>query len=105
MADARAPRAGRIVRAGLAAVTLAVGVGLAAIPVGNWFEQRDELDDARERRAELQTEIEGIERDIDGILGPDGIDVAARCRSFYVEPGEEVYAIPGLQGCVTDPSP
>ena len=104
MGDARAPRSGRNARAGLAAVTVSVGVGLAAIPVGSWFDQRDELDEARQRRAALRAEIDGIESDIDGILGPDGLDVAARCRSFYVEPGEEVYAIPGLQGCVTDPT-
>ncbi|MDW3217725.1 MAG: hypothetical protein R8F63_03850 [Acidimicrobiales bacterium] len=105
MAEAAAPRSGRIVRAGLAAITLSVGVGLAAIPVGNWFDQRGELDDARVRRAALQAEIDAIEGDIEGILGPDGFDVAARCRSFYVEPGEELYAVPGLQGCVTHPTP
>ncbi|MEM7141807.1 MAG: hypothetical protein AAF548_12330 [Actinomycetota bacterium] len=106
MADAAlAPRSGRIVRAALAAVTLSVGVGLAAIPVGNWFDQRSELDDARERRAALQAEIGEIDGDIEDLLGEEGIDTAARCRSFFVEPGEELYAIPGLEGCVTDPTP
>jgi len=103
--DTPALRSGRIVRAALAAVTLSVGVGLAAIPVGNWFDQRDELGEANTRRDALQAEIDRIESDIEGILGEDGLDVAARCRSFYVEPGEELYAIPGLEGCVTDPTP
>ena len=105
MAESPSPRSGRLARAALAAATLGVGVGLAAIPVGNWYDQRGDLDDARNRRAALQSEIEDIESDIDGILGEEGLDVAARCRSFYVEPGEELYAIPGLEGCVTDQTP
>jgi hypothetical protein len=93
------------VRAGLAAVTLSVGVGLAAIPVGNWMDQRDELDEARERRDELQTEVVGIEENIEGLLGEEGLEVAARCYGLLVEVGEEVYAVPGLDGCVTNPTP
>jgi cell division protein FtsB len=93
------------VRAGLAAVTLSVGVGLAAIPVGNWMDQREELDEARERAEELQDEIDGIEDDIEGLTGEEGLEVAARCHGLLVEVGEEVYAVPGLNGCVTNPTP
>ena len=107
MADAtgRAPRARRLVQAGLFAATLAVGAGLAAIPVGNWFEQRDDLDEARRRRAELQAEIAELEADIEGIIGEDGLEIAARCYGPFVEVGEELYAVPGLDGCVTHPTP
>ena len=101
----RAPRSGRAVRVVLFAVTLAVGVGLAAIPVGTWMDQRDELDDARRRQAELQTEIAEINADIEQIVGEDGLEEAALCYGQYVEPGVEVYGIPGLQGCVTDGGP
>jgi hypothetical protein len=89
----RAPRSGHVVRAGLAALTLAVGIGLAAIPVGNWLDQRSELDTARERRAALQAEIAEIEADIEGIVGDDGLEIAARCYGPFVEVGEELYAV------------
>ena len=100
----RAPRSGRIVRAILVAATLSVGAGLAAIPVGNWVEQREDLDAARARRGELQAEITEIEADIERIVGEEGIETASRCYGFYVEVGEEVYAIAGLEGCVTNPT-
>ncbi|NIR40702.1 MAG: hypothetical protein GWN79_23690 [Actinobacteria bacterium] len=90
----------RVVRVVLVAVTLAVGVALAAIPVGNWMDQRAELDDARLRRAELEAEIAEIEADIELVTGDEGLELAARCYGPYVEAGEEVYAIPGLGGCV-----
>lgn len=90
----------RVVRAGLVVVTLAVGGALAAIPVGNWMDQREELDDTRQRKAELQAEIDGIEADIERVVGDEGLELAARCYGPYVDVGEEVYAIPGLQGCV-----
>lgn len=106
MADApRPPRTGRIVRAGLFAATLGVGAGLAAIPVGNWVDQRGELNDARERRLELENEIAEIRADIEGIVGDHGLEIAARCYGPYVEVGEEVYAVPGLDGCVTNRDP
>ena len=93
-------RPSRIVRAGLFLATLGLGVGLAAIPVGTWMEQRDELDDARRRAAELEAEIAEIQAEIDWVVGEDGFKIAARCYGPYVEPGTEVYAVPGLQGCV-----
>jgi len=101
----RAPRAGRIVRAGLFAATLAVGVGLAAIPVDNWLDQRAEVDTARERREELVGEIVEIDADIESIIGEEGLEIAARCYGPFVEVGDELYAVPGLNGCVTNPTP
>ena len=90
----------RVVRVVLVAVTLGVGVALAAIPVGNWMDQRAELDDTRLRRAELEAELAEIEADIELVTGDEGLELAARCYGPYVEAGEEVYAIPGLGGCV-----
>ncbi|MEZ5243632.1 MAG: hypothetical protein R2707_00930 [Acidimicrobiales bacterium] len=106
MADAsRPPRTGRLVRAGLFAATLGVGAGLAAIPVDNWLEQRAEIDGARERRAELEGEIAEIDADIEALIGEDGLTIAARCYGPFVEVGQELYAVPGLDGCVTHPTP
>ncbi|MEQ8840854.1 MAG: hypothetical protein RIB98_07725 [Acidimicrobiales bacterium] len=101
----RAPRSGNVVRTGLFAVTLAVGVSLAAIPVGNWLDQRSEVDDARARHEELVAEITGIDNDIEAIVGEEGLEIAARCYGPFVEVGEELYAVPGLDGCVTNPTP
>lgn len=90
----------RIVRVVLVAATLGVGVALAAIPVDNWMDQRAERDDARMRRAELEADIAQIEADIERVVGDEGLEIAARCYGPFVDVGEEVYAIPGLQGCV-----
>jgi hypothetical protein len=101
----RSHRIGRIVRAGLFAATLGVGVGLAALPVDNWLDQRAEVDAARERRDELRAELLEIDAEIDGIIGQEGLEIAARCYGPFVDVGEELYAVPGLDGCVTNPSP
>ena len=96
-------RSGRIVRAGLIAATIAAGAGLAAIPVGDWFDQQAELNDARLRRAELQAEIDGIDRELESIAGEAGIEERGRCFGPYVQPGAETYSIPGVSGCVEQP--
>ena len=71
---------------------------ICAMTAAQWREQR-------ERRDELQTEVVGIEDNIEGLLGAEGLEVAARCHGLLVEVGEEVYAVPGLNGCVTNPTP
>lgn len=101
----RPHRTGRVVRAGLFAATLGVGVGLAAIPVDNWLDQRAEVDSARERREQLVAEIAEIDADIEGIIGEEGLEISARCYGPFVDVGEELYAVPGLDGCVTNPTP
>ena len=101
----RAPRTGRAVRAVLFASTLGVGVGLAAIPVDNWLEQRGDVADARERRDVLVDDIAVIDSHIEGIIGEEGLEIAARCYGPFVDVGEELYAVPGLNGCVTNPTP
>ena len=96
-------RSGRIVRTGLIVATIAGGVGLAAIPVGDWLDQQGELDDARLRRTELQAEIDEIEGEIESIIGAEGIEERGRCFGPYVSPGAETYSIPGVSGCVEQP--
>ncbi len=90
-------------RTGLIAATIAAGAGLAAIPVGDWFEQQTELDEAREQRVELQAEIDGIQREIDSITGESGIEERSLCYGPYVAPGAETYSIPGMRGCLGQP--
>ena len=96
-------RSGRLVRTGLIAVTIAGGVGLAAIPVGDWLDQQSELDEARLRRSELQAEIDEIQGEIESIIGVEGIEERGRCFGPYVPPGAETYSVPGVSGCVERP--
>lgn len=96
-------RSGRLIRTGLIAATIAGGVGLAAIPVGDWLDQQTELDEARLRRSELQAEIDEIEGEIESIVGVEGIEERGRCFGPYVPPGAETYSIPGVSGCVEQP--
>ncbi len=103
--EPRPAHSGRIVRTFLFAATLAVGAGLAAIPVDNWLDQRAEVDASRERHEQLVAELDAIEGDIEAIIGEEGLEIAARCYGPYVEVGEELYAVPGLNGCVTTPNP
>lgn len=101
----RSHHTSRIVRAGLFAATLGLGAGLAAIPVDNWLDQRADVDAARVRRDQLVAEIVEIDADIESIIGEEGLQIAARCYGPFVEVGEELYAVPGLDGCVTNPTP
>ncbi len=96
-------RSGFIVRTVLFAVTLAVGVGLASFPVSTWFEQRTELRDSQAQHQELVDQIATINAEIDLRVGPDGVAKAAKCFGPYVEPGSEVYSVPGVEGCVSVP--
>ncbi len=92
-----------LVRSVLLVITLAVGVGLASFPVGTWFDQRSELREAQIERDELVDQIDLINTEIDLRLGPEGVAKAAKCFGPYVEPGSEVYSVPGVEGCVTAP--
>jgi len=99
----RRARSGVVARTVLFAATLAVGIGLASFPVSTWLEQRSELRDARAQRSELIEQIDGINIEIAQRIGPDGVAKAAKCFGPYVEPGSEVYSVPGVEGCVSLP--
>lgn len=83
----------------VAAFLLLAGV-LVEPSVSRYLEQRSELEDVKEDRARLRAEIAEINSDIEGITNDRGVRHAARCYGPFVEPGEEVYSVPGLQGCV-----
>jgi len=103
---ASAPRInhfGLVIRVLLVALTVAVGVGLASFPVSTYFEQRSELRDSQAQRRALVEQIDSIDLEIAQRVGPDGVAKAAKCVGLYVEPGSEVYSVPGVQGCVALP--
>ena len=68
--------------------------------VRSYLEQRRELASVKEERAALEVEIAEINADIEGIIDDEGLRNEARCYGPFVEPGEEVYSVPGLKGCV-----
>lgn len=96
----RPMRSGRVVRAALFSMTLAAGVGLAAYPIGDWVDQREEVDAARERNAELQAEVDRLDADLETLTGEEGVVIRGLCFGPYVEPGVETYTVPGVSGCV-----
>ena len=68
--------------------------------VSSYMDRRSELESVRAERDALVAEIDEINADIEGITDDEGLRIEARCYGPYVEPGEEVYSIPGLRGCV-----
>jgi len=99
----RPNRLGFLVKVLLVVSMVAIGVGLASFPVSTWFEQRSELRDSQAQRQELVDQIHSIDTQIAARVGPDGVAKAAKCVGLYVEPGSEVYSVPGVEGCVAVP--
>ncbi len=83
----------------VAGFVLLAGV-LVEPAVRGYLEQRSELASVKDERAALKAEIAEINADIQGIIDDEGLRNEARCYGPFVEPGEEVYSVPGLKGCV-----
>ena len=90
-----------LVQSFLILVTLGAGAVLAAIPVTDLLDQRAELSEVETERDELLADIKSIELEIEHLTGADGIQQRGRCFGPYVKPGEETYAIPGVDGCAS----
>jgi len=96
----RPMRSGRIVRAILFVLTLAAGAGLAAYPIGDWVEQREEVDAAQDRNIQLQAEVDQLAAELESLTGEEGVEIRGLCFGPYVQPGVETYTVPGVSGCV-----
>jgi len=94
-------RSGRFVRVLLIGATVGLAVVLGASSVRTWAEQRDQLDDARREAADLDARIASLEAEIATRTSDEGARIEALCFGPYVEPGVEVYSIPGVSGCVS----
>jgi cell division protein FtsB len=94
-------RSGRVVRLLLLGATLALAAALATSSVRTWIDQREQLDEARREASDLDARIESLQAEIATRTSEDGARIDALCFGPYVEPGVEVYSIPGVDGCVS----
>ena len=102
-ASAHPFRSGHVVRAALIGVTFVFCAAVAAFPLRTWFDQRAELGEAESHQAELIAEIEQSEARIAAKVEDEGVRRDAKCFSHFVDPGDELYTVPGVRGCVTTP--
>lgn len=83
---------------------VAAALLLGASSVRTWMDQNAQQKEAESLGAELETRIAALEGEIARRTSDDGVRREALCFGPYVEPGTEVYAVMGLEGCVTQPS-
>ncbi len=75
------------------AICLALIVALAVLPARTWWSQRQVVNDARDRKAELLYELAQLEAQL-AILETDAeIERLARANYDLVYPGEESFRI------------
>lgn len=93
----------RLTLVGLGLATLVAAVVFGASSVQTWMDQNAQLEEAEEAAAELNGQILELNDDIARRTTSDGVRREALCYGPYVAPGTEVYAVMGLQGCVSPP--
>ena len=94
----------RLLLAGLVVSMAVAAVLLGASSVQTWMDQNAQQREAESLGAELDARIAVLEGEIARRTSDDGVRREALCFGPYVEPGTEVYAVMGLEGCVTQPS-
>ena len=90
----------RLLLVALFAGTLAAAAMFGASSVGTWFDQNAQMSDAQHTATELEARIAELTQEIERRTSDAGVRREALCFGPYVEPGTEVYAVMGLDGCV-----
>ena len=93
----------RLVLVALVAGTLAAAALFGASSVGTWFDQNAQRADAEHAAMEFEGRIAELEDKITRRTSDEGVRREALCFGPFVEPGTEVYAVMGLNGCVGQP--
>ncbi len=93
----------RLLLAGLGVAMVVAAVLLGASSVRTWMDQNAQQEEAESVGAELDARIDALEGEIARRTSDDGVRREALCFGPYVEPGTEVYAVMGLEGCVSEP--
>ena len=94
----------RLLLVGLGVAMVVAAVLLGASSVRTWMDQNAQQQEAESLGAELDARIAALESEIARRTSDNGVRREALCFGPYVEPGTEVYAVMGLEGCVTQPS-
>ena len=91
----------RLLLASLVVAMAVAAVLLGASSVGTWMDQNAQQREAESLGVELDARIAILEGEISRRTSDNGVRREALCFGPYVEPGTEVYAVMGLEGCVT----
>ena len=93
----------RLLLVGLSLAMVAAAVLLGASSVRTWMDQNAQRQEAESLATELDARIADLEGEVARRTSDDGVRREALCFGPYVEPGTEVYAVMGLEGCVSQP--
>ena len=85
----------------LVVAMVAAAALLGASSVRTFMDQQAQQREAESVGAELDVWIDVLEGEVARRTSDDGVRREALCFGPYVEPGTEVYAVMGLEGCVT----
>ena len=88
---------------GLVVAMVAAALLLGASSVRTWMDQNAQRREAQTIATELDARIAELEGEVARRTSNDGVRREALCFGPYVEPGTEVYAVMGLEGCVSQP--
>ncbi len=91
----------RFLLAGLVLVIVAAASLLGASSVRTWIDQNDQRQQAEQIEQQLNAEIAALQSEIARRTSSDGVRREALCFGPYVSPGTEVYAVTGVEGCVS----
>jgi len=93
----------RLLLAGVMVSMVAAALLLGASGIRTWRDQNAQQREAESVANELDARIAELEGEVARRTSDDGVRREALCFGPYVEPGTEVYAVMGLEGCVSQP--
>ena len=93
----------RLLPIGVFVAQMATASLLGTSSVRTWTDQNAQREEAEALAAELDARIDELESEIERRTSGDGVKREALCFGPFVEPGTEVYAVMGLEGCVSPP--
>lgn len=91
----------RLLLVGQALATLGAAALFGASSCSTWMDQNAERAEAESLAVELDARIAELTAEVDARTSADGVRREALCFGPYVAPGTEVYAVLGLEGCVS----
>ena len=93
----------RLLLVSLVMAMVAAALLLGASSMRTWMDQNAPQREAESIATDLDARIAELEAEVARRTSDDGVRREALCFGPYVEPGTEVYAVMGLDGCVSQP--